>query len=61
MIAASFYMIYTVNSITFPIMSGNLSEISLKSNDVSPSISSATTTPTSAFSFISNPGEHIRE
>jgi hypothetical protein len=39
-------------------MSGNLSEISLKSNDVSPAISTATTTQTSAFSFISDSGEH---
>ncbi|CAG8516950.1 11099_t:CDS:10 [Funneliformis mosseae] len=39
-----------VNSIA-----GNLSEIPLKSNDVSPSISTANTTQTSAFGFISKP------
>ncbi|PKY46043.1 hypothetical protein RhiirA4_460794 [Rhizophagus irregularis] len=35
-------------------MSGNLSEISLKSNDVSPAISTATTMQNSAFRFISD-------
>ncbi|RIA87906.1 hypothetical protein C1645_776240 [Glomus cerebriforme] len=44
-----------VNSITSFSMSGNLSEISLKSNDVSPAVSTATTSQASAFNFISNP------
>ncbi|CAB4431150.1 unnamed protein product [Rhizophagus irregularis] len=43
-----------VNSITSFSMSGNLSEISLKSNDVSPAISTATTMQNSAFRFISD-------
>ncbi|CAG8499897.1 3169_t:CDS:10 [Rhizophagus irregularis] len=43
-----------VNSIASFSMSGNLSEISLKSNDVSPAISTATTMQNSAFRFISD-------
>ncbi|CAI2168803.1 11742_t:CDS:10 [Funneliformis geosporum] len=42
-----------VNSIAS--LPSNLSEIPLKSNDVSPSISTATTTQSSAFGFISKP------
>lgn len=58
MIVVFFYIIHTVNSIASFSMSGNLSEISLKSNDVSPAISTATTMQNSAFRFISDSGEH---